>query len=179
MLSAYSFAVPERMTTVTKRANFDVTPEQQARLEELKDAMRASSLKDAVLRTSAVMLLLARELADGKHLYLGERRESADRLVLPELEPLSPPWRWLVARPHPWRRQLWVKGRRLLASQIWNDMRANALTAEQVAEDLDLPVEAVDEIVRYCEANAALIALEADEERQQLGDAGVALAPSS
>jgi len=167
------------MTTETKRANFDVTPEQQARLDALKEAMCASSLKDAVLRTSSVMLILARELAAGKHLYLGERRESAERLVLPELEPLIGQWRWLVARPHPWRRQLWVKGRRLLASQVWADMRANGLTAEQAADDLDLPLVAIDEILRYCEANAALIALEADEERRQLTDAGVALAPAA
>lgn len=167
------------MTTQTKRANFEITPEQQARLDALKDAIQASSLKDAVLRSSAVMLLLARELADGKHLYLGERRESAERLVLPELESLSPRWRWLVARPHPWRRQLWVKGRRLLASQVFSDMRANDMTPEQIAEDLDLPIAAIDEVVRYCEENAALIALECEEERRWLGEAGVALAPAA
>ncbi len=174
--------IPQRYSPTvaaqTKRVNFEATPEQEARLDALKEAMQATSLKDAVLRASSVMLVLARELAGGKHLYLGERRESSERLVLPELE-LSNTWRWLVSRPHPWRRQLWVKGRKLLASQVWAEMRANQLTLEQAAEDFDLPSEAVEEILRYCEANAALIALEADEERRRLQDAGVPLAPAA
>jgi hypothetical protein len=162
----------------TRRANFEVTPEQEARLIALKDVLEASSLKDAVLRMSSVMLVLARELASGKRLYVGERPETAQRLVLPELEAVEGAWRWLVARPHPWRRQLWVKGRKLVAAQVWSDMQANGLSAEQAARNWDLPLEAVDEVRRYCQDNAALIALEADEERRRLNDAGVALAPA-
>jgi hypothetical protein len=41
-----------------------------------------------------------------------------------------------------------------------------------------LPLEAVAEVGRYCEENAALIALEAEEERRLLTHAGVALAPA-
>ena len=166
------------MSSQTKRANFEVTPEQEALLSAVKEALQASSLKDAVLRMSSVMLVLARELASGKRLYIGDRPETAERLVLPELEAVEGGWRWLVARPHPWRRQLWVKGRKLLAAQVWSDMHANQLTKQQAALDWDLPLEAVDEIVRYCEENAALIGLEADEERRRLSDAGVALAPA-
>lgn len=167
------------MVSQSKRANFEVTPEQEARLSALKEVLQASSLKDAVLRTSAVMLVLARELAGGKHLYVGDRSDTAERLILPELESLEGDWRWLVARPHPWRRQLWVKGRKLLAAQVWSDMNSNRLTGKQAARDWDLPLEAVEEIVRYCEENAALIALEADEERRRLSDAGVRLAPAA
>jgi len=163
----------------TKRANFEITPDQEARLSALKEVLQASSLKDAILRTSTVMLVLARELAAGKHLYVGERSDTAERLILPELEALGGGWRWLVARPHPWRRQLWVKGRKLLASQVWSDMMSNQLTEKQAAEDWDLPPEALEEIVRYCEGNRALIALEADEERRRLGDAEIRLAPAA
>ena len=162
----------------TKRANFEVTPEQEARLIAVKDVLEASSLKDAVLRMSSVMLVLARELASGKRLYVGDRPETAERLVLPEIEAVEGGWRWLVARPHPWRRQLWVKGRKLLAAQVWSDMQANELTAEQAARDWDLPLEAVEEILRYCKESAVLIALEADEERRRLTDAGIGLAPA-
>lgn len=164
------------MIPQTKRANFEITPEQEARLNALKDALQAPSLKDAVLRMSNVMLVLARALGAGKQLYLGHTRESAERLLLPELEPVVGEWQWLVSRPHPWRRQLWVKGRRLLASQVWADMQANSLTQQQVAEEFELPLAAVAEIVRWCDANAALIAAEAVEERRRLADAGVALA---
>jgi hypothetical protein len=116
---------------------------------------------------SVVTGVRARELASGKHLYLGERPETAERLLLPELEAVDGGWRWLVARPHPWRRQLRVKGRKLLASQVWSDMRANQLAREQVSLDWGLPPHAVDEIARYCEDNAALTAIEADEERRR------------
>ncbi len=166
------------MSSQTKRANFEVTTEQEARLTAVREALQASSLKDAVLRMSNVMLVLARELASGKHLYVGDRAETAERLVLPELEAVEGGWRWLVARPHPWRRQLWVKGRKLLAAQVCSDMQANQLTREQAAKDWDLPLEALDECVRYCEENGPLIALEADEERRRLSDAGIALAPA-
>jgi hypothetical protein len=167
------------MASQTKRANFEVTPDQEARLSAVKDILQASSLKDAILRMSAVMLVLARELAAGKHLYVGERSDTAERLILPELESLEGGWRWLVARPHPWRRQLWVKGRKLLASQVWSDIESNRLTEKQAARDWDLPMEAIEEIVRYCRENGMLIALEADEERCRLSDAGIRLEPSA
>jgi hypothetical protein len=167
------------MASQTKRANFEITPDQEARLFALKELLQASSLKDAILRTSTVMLVLARELAAGKHLYVGERSDTAERLILPELETLEGGWRWLVSRPHPWRRQLWVKGRKLLASQVWSDMNSNGLTESQSAEDWHLPSEAIEEIVQYCKENAALIALESDEERRRLRDAEVRLAPAA
>jgi hypothetical protein len=50
------------------------------------------------------------------------------RVRHPELETLEGGWCWLVARPHPWRRQLWVKVRKFLASQVWSDMNSNRLT---------------------------------------------------
>ncbi len=87
------------MSSQTKRANFEVTTEQEARLTAAKEALQASSLRDAVLRMSSVMLVLARELAHGKRLYVGDRAETAERLVLPEIEAVEGGWRWLVALP--------------------------------------------------------------------------------
>lgn len=51
-------------------------------------------------------------------------------------------WRFQVERPHPWRRQLSLKGRNMRASQLVATMRANAMTAEQAAVDFELPLEA-------------------------------------
>lgn len=100
----------------------------------------------------------------------------AFRLVIPELEANLPPtWQWLVERPHPWRRQLWIKGRKLLASAVWLDTRANGLGAAEAAENWNLPLPAVEEALAYGEANQALIQAEADEERQRLRGEGVAL----
>lgn len=126
------------------------------------------------------MLVLARELGAGKHQNRGEHPESAERILLPKLESLGSHWRWLLAQPCAWRPQLWGKGRRRsLVSQVWSDMESNDLTPEQMALELAPPLVAIDEIVRYCEASASLIAVEADEEHRQIQDAEVQLAPAA
>jgi uncharacterized protein (DUF433 family) len=79
-----------------------------------------------------------------------------------------PSWNYLVARAHPWRKQLYVKGTKLLASLVWQDALANQMSQEQVAENWDLSLAAIDEIWRYCEANRSLIELEAKEESYRL-----------
>ncbi|OUL37766.1 hypothetical protein BV372_01140 [Nostoc sp. T09] len=93
---------------------------------------------------------------------------------MPELEPTPQSiWQYLVSRPHPWRKQLYVKGRRLLASTVWQDMQLNTLSPEEAAENFALPIAAVNEIIRYCEANHELIKMEAEEERYRLEQQGV------
>jgi len=99
-------------------------------------------------------------------------------MTSPELIP--PPahsWRYLEARPHPWRRQLYVNGRRLRAFSVWSDMIANHLTAEEIAQSRDLPVEAVRECVRYCEENRQMLGDECDQEQQWLRARGVTVEP--
>jgi hypothetical protein len=109
----------------------------------------------------------------------------ADRLALAStiLESLQNAevenWQYLVARPHPWRQQLYVKGRKVLASTVWQDMIANEMALEQAAENWGLPVLAITEIVRYCEGHQALLKLEAEEERYRLESAGVQLEPTT
>jgi hypothetical protein len=71
-----------------------------------------------------------------------------------------------------------IKGRRLLAATVWRDMTANGQTPEQAAEEWDLAVEAVHEVVRWCEDNRALLEMEAREESRRLASAGVVLAPA-
>ncbi|MBD2309077.1 hypothetical protein H6G17_26805 [Chroococcidiopsis sp. FACHB-1243] len=94
---------------------------------------------------------------------------------MPGLQPSTgAQWKYLVERPHPWRRQLYVKGRRLLASTVWQDMLANELSLNGTAENFSLPIDAVVEIVRYCETNQELLKMEADEERCRLEEKGLA-----
>ena len=87
------------------------------------------------------------------------------------------PWHHLEVRPHPGRRQLFVKGRRLRAFSVWADMVANRLTAEQVAQNRDLPLEAVHECVRYCEENRQMLADECDQEQEWLLARGAKIEP--
>jgi hypothetical protein len=83
-------------------------------------------------------------------------------------------WQYLVERPHSWRRQLYIKGRNRTAAQLVSSMNANSLNLDQAAADVDLPLGAVEEALRYCHKNAELLSLEAAEERRRLVEKGYA-----
>jgi uncharacterized protein (DUF433 family) len=72
----------------------------------------------------------------------------------------APPWKYLVVRKHPWRKQLYVKGRNMTVRQLVGTVMANRFTEEQAAQDLHLPVEAIREALAYFEANPEVIALD-------------------
>src|SRR5262245_167322 len=105
-----------------KRQNFNVTPEQAAEIEGLREALGAPSAKDAILRAVRIVSLLARETEQGHRLCIEASGGRLSGLLIPELEPAhGPRWQYLVERPHAWRRQLYVKGRHLPAAQVWSD----------------------------------------------------------
>lgn len=166
------------MAVETKRANFDLTPEQDEILTNLRLSFAASSTKDTVLRAAQLATLLVKEVRGGNSLFVGRSPAQAIRLVIPELEANVPAqWQWLVERPHPWRRQLWIKGRKLLASAVWLDAQVNGLNTEEAAENWDLPLAAAEEAFRYSELNKPLIQAEANEERHRLQQAGKVVEP--
>lgn len=86
-------------------------------------------------------------------------------------------WQYLDSRPHPWRRQLYVKGRRQRAYSIWSTMLINKFSVEQSADNWELPTEAIQEIIQYCEQNEDLLRREAAEEGRLLREAGIHLEP--
>ena len=168
------------MRAETKRQNFNISPEQAAELEWLRAAMAAPTMKDAVLRAVRLLASLAREMRRGRKLYLGSEEGGLVEVLIPEFgRQRDGNWEYLVERPHPWRRQLYVKGRNLRAFTVWTDMQTNGLGPQEAAENWDLPLDAVREIVRYCETNRELLRMEADEERRRLLDEGVLLEPSA
>ncbi len=72
----------------------------------------------------------------------------------------APPWKYLVVRKHPWRKQLYIQGRNMTVRQLVGTVKANRFTEEQAAQDLHLPVEAIREALAYFEANPEVIALD-------------------
>lgn len=86
-------------------------------------------------------------------------------------------WHYLVARPHPWRSQLCLKGRNMTVGQLVSTVVANRLSPEEASVDLDLPIEAIREALAYYEEHKALIQLEAAEERRRLAAKGCPLEP--
>lgn len=166
-------------TGETKRQNFNVSPEQEAKIEWLRQVMGVTTTKETILRSISVVTVLQNYLQQGYQIRLVTPNEQI-HLVIPELEPApQSAWQYLVSRPHPWRRQLYVKGRRLLASTVWQDMLVNHLDNEEAADNFDLPIAVIGEIIRYCEANKELIKLEAQEEAYRLEQRGVKIEPEN
>jgi hypothetical protein len=167
------------MAAALKRQNFDVTPEQEAEIAWLRDALGVSTAKDAVLRAVRIAAVLSREASEGRTLLVRSPGGTPERLVIPELErPAVGGWRYLVEREHPWRRQMSIKGKRLLAATVWRDVVANGQTPAQAAEEWDVPEDAVYEAIRWCEANRALLDMEAKEEARRVISAGASVAPA-
>ncbi|HEV8060128.1 MAG TPA: hypothetical protein VGP68_09655 [Gemmataceae bacterium] len=99
-----------------------------------------------------------RYLRRSKH--MAENNHSPDRLDMiesrlrrleegidrgPTRESAVETWQYLVRRQHPWRKQLYLKGRNMTARQFVGSMRANQLDEAAAAADFRLPVEAVRE----------------------------------
>jgi uncharacterized protein (DUF433 family) len=167
-------------SSTLKRQNFNVTPEEEAELQRLREVLAAPSIKDALLRAARILLTLTQEVQEGKRIYAADRNGKQTRLLLPDIEATQPAvWKYLAPRPHSWKRQFFVKGRRLTAANVWYDMLANKMTPEEAADNWELPLDAIKEIIRYCEENQELIGMEADEEKRILTEKGVALTPDA
>lgn len=63
-----------------------------------------------------------------------------------------------------------MKGRKLLALTIWQDMIANQMSVEETADNWNLPLAAIKEAISYCESHQELLKLEAEEEHYRLED---------
>jgi uncharacterized protein (DUF433 family) len=87
------------------------------------------------------------------------------------------PWNYLVRRDHPWRQQLYLRGRNLTARQLVGGIKANNLDEAQAGANYHLPAEAIREALAYVEANKDLLEIEAEIERLMLKRGGVARGP--
>lgn len=69
--------------------------------------------------------------------------------------PATPPYRFLERDPYSTCKQLSIRGRRIKASTIYGDFirEDEPFTPEQIAEDRELPLEAVLEAIVYCQSN--------------------------
>ena len=86
-------------------------------------------------------------------------------------------WQYLEKRLHPWRQQLYFKGKKLKAFDVWMDMMVNKDTPQEAAENWDLSLDAVMEAIEYCQTHQELLNQEAEEERLYLEERGISLEP--
>jgi len=164
-----------------KRENFDISPEQQAEIACLQELIHAPTRKDTILTAIRWTLQVVAELQKGNDLYIGnqDKKQLTKLMMLGIDTPNISAWKYLVDIAHPWKRQLYVKGRKLPASTVWIGMLVNKLTREQAAENWDIPVEAIDEIISYCENNKVLLEMEAAEEKRRLEQKGISIEPKA
>jgi hypothetical protein len=94
-----------------------------------------------------------------------------------KVQPIQTQWQYLEQRPHPWRQQLYLKGRKLKAFTLWMNMIVNEMTPTEVADNWELPIEAVHEAIGYCQTHQELLTKEAEQERRYLEEKGIPLEP--
>ena len=73
-------------------------------------------------------------------------------------------WQYLEKRPDSWRQQLYLKGRKLRAYTVWSELLVNGDTILEAADNWDLPLGAIEEVIRYCQTYQSLLPQEAEEE---------------
>ncbi len=142
-----------------------------AAVKQTADRFFRGAISDAVAAAFSAFTWMLEQKRQGRKIIAVEpdaMPEQYAEAVLPGVEEAlaNDRWNWLVERPHPWRRQLWIKGRRMRAAQVVGHMNGNGWSAEETARQFDLPVEAVLESQRYVEVNAELIDAETLEEQR-------------
>jgi uncharacterized protein (DUF433 family) len=70
-------------------------------------------------------------------------------------EPTTTTWKYLEPRPKSFYRQLFVKGTRMRARVLYGEYMSDEEpeTPEQIAANYNLPLEAVQEAIAYCQSN--------------------------
>jgi uncharacterized protein (DUF433 family) len=152
----------------------ELTPEQ---IRALAQAGTPPTVVDPTTRQVYVLMPADAHAGVGgasSEIGCGSSREAGTPLETPVA-----PWKYLVARKHPWRKQLYIKGRNMTVRQLLSTVIPNGLTEEQAAADLDLPVEAIREALTYAKENAALLDFETAYERLRLEQRGKRLGPQS
>ena len=83
------------------------------------------------------------------------------------------PYKRLERRPHPWRKQLYIRGRNMTVWQLVSGILTYNQTPEEAAEDFELPLDTIAEALLYCVENWNLIQTEREEEWGRLVKRGI------
>lgn len=165
------------------RIQLDLRPEQVRLLELLREQLGLRSRADLVEEAIATLLWFVQEHRRGRKVVsidpeeLGKLSHALEFASRASVLPANELYEHLVVRPHPWRRQLALKGRNMTVGQLVATMRANDLGPEAAAEDLDLPLAQVREALAYYEANHDLVDAELREDKRRLQDKGYPVEP--
>ena len=159
---------PKRPTVARRRRlSVDLPPETEAATRHVANRYFRGITTDAIRSSLSLLAWVIEAKREGKRVIAVRRDRLPDQFeepVLPGIEEqLSSDPTWLVDRPHPWRRQPWIKGRRVTAGDLARTIEIEQWSSEQAAAELDLPVEAILEAQRYLAANRDLVLAEEQE----------------
>lgn len=163
-----------------KRLQVKVNAEERLLLDRFKSALDGDTDSETARKLLWWLDGVAHQVGTGyKLVVVPIETEFADaapwltRAMLPSGE-----YTYLVRRPHPWRKQLFLKGRRLTAGQVVGRMETEGWSVEEAAAQFELPVAAIREAVDYAKRNRDLIACE-DAEDARAADELPHVAPTS
>jgi uncharacterized protein (DUF433 family) len=89
-------------------------------------------------------------------------------------EPAPMTYQHLAPNPKSAYKQLFVKGRRIRAWVLYCDhVSSEPMSAEQIAEDRELPLEAVREAIAYCALKPPEVEQDLRDEEQHMRAAGL------
>ena len=135
-------------------------------LEQVRALAQAGENPIVIDPTTRAMYALVPAEHNLSHMGAGESTPSLAESGAAPQAPESPqetpvaPWKHLVIRRHPWRKQLYLKGRSMTVRHVVGAVKANRFSEDQAAEDLNLPVEAIREALKYFDENPEVIALD-------------------
>jgi uncharacterized protein (DUF433 family) len=159
----------EYPTKTRHRLSADVPERTQARVRETAGRYYRGVVSDAVTTALETFQWVVDARSRGKRVIATDAErlpESYEELVIAGLDSVgSGEWTWLVKREHPWRRQLWIKGRNMTAGSVASTVVTNGWSPERMADEFDLPIDAVVEALRYAERARELIEAEEAENR--------------
>jgi len=159
--------MPTHRPPSRRRLSVDLPPETEASTRAIADRYYRGVATDVIRTSLSLLAWVIDAKRAGKRVVAVESDalpESFEEPVLPGLEEqLAPLATWLVERPHPWRRQPWIKGRRIAAGDLARTIEIEGWAPEEAADQFDLPLQAVLEAQRYLGANRELVVAEERE----------------
>lgn len=150
------------------RLSADVPERTQARVRETAGTYYRGVVSDAVTTALDTFQWIVDARSRGKRVIAVDPDvlpEAFEELVISGLEPAGAQWTWLIRRDHPWRRQLFIKGRNMAAGVLARTASLNGWSAERTADEFDLPLDAVREAFAYADTVPELIDAEEAENR--------------
>ncbi|RLT37328.1 MAG: hypothetical protein DWI57_13800 [Chloroflexi bacterium] len=174
------------MVTAAKkvRVQVDLSETEAKLLAHLTERLSVRSRADLLQQAYGTFLWVLNERLSGQRIVSvneenAQKLDKYKELSVPAVEPLLfEHYDFLRQRLESGYKQPYLIGRNVRVGQLIYKMRANELTDEQAAVDMDLPLAQVREAQLYYSVNSELVDREADEERQRLAAAGVPFEPA-